>query len=321
MRVSVLIPCFDVARYLGEALASALAQVPAPFEIIVVDDGSTDGSAEVAERFGVRVERLRGHSGAPAARNHGVRCASGDIIFFLDADIVAPASAIERAAALLDEHPEYDAAFGSYDDDPGVRTTLSRFRNLLHHYTHQTGNREATTFWTGCGLVRRAAFESVGGFDDTWRGVEDIELGHRLRLSGHRILLDPTLQVKHLKRWTLSSMVWTDLRYRAFLWSRLLLSEKALPDDLNVRTTQRVSVVLSLLVIGLLPLLLLDARWLVAIATSAAAMVAINRGFYALLSRRGGLAFALACIPLHIVYFVCAGLGFAIALLERRVLR
>jgi hypothetical protein len=127
--------------------------------------------------------------------------------------------------------------------------------------------------------------------------------------------------VKHLKRWTLSSMVWTDLRYRAFLWSRLLLAQEALPDDLNVRTAQRVSVVLSLLVIGLLPLLFFDMRWLGAIAAAAAAIVAINRDFYALLSRRGGLAFALACIPLHIVYFVCAGLGFAMALLERRVLR
>jgi GT2 family glycosyltransferase len=314
-------PVHNNAREIALALANVQTARAHLNEIIVVDDRSTDGSAEVAESFGVRVERLPGHSGASAARNHGVRCASGDIILFLDADIVAPVSTIARAAVLLDEHPEYDAAFGSYDDDPGVRTTLSRFRNLLHHYTHQTGNREATTFWTGCGLVRKAAFESVGGFDDAWCGIEDIELGHRLRLSGHRILLDPTLQVKHLKRWTLSSMMWTDLRYRAFLWSRLLLSQEALPDDLNVRTAQRVSVVLSLLVIGFLPLLILDARWLGAIAAGAAAIVAINRDFYALLSRRGGLAFAVACIPLHIVYFVCAGLGFALALLERRILR
>jgi glycosyltransferase involved in cell wall biosynthesis len=314
-------PVHNNAREIARALAAAQAARAHLKEIIVVDDASTDGSAEVAEHFGVRVERLPEHSGAPAARNHGVRCASGDVIFFLDADIVAPESAIARAAVLLDEHPEYDAAFGSYDDDPDVPTTLSRFRNLLHHYTHQTGNREATTFWTGCGLVRKTAFESVGGFDDAWRGVEDIEFGHRLRVSGHRILLDPTLQVKHLKRWTFSSMVWTDLRYRAFLWSRLLLAQEALPDDLNVRTAQRVSVALSLLVIALLPLLLLDARWLWAIAAGAAAIVAINRDFHALLMRRGGLGFALACIPLHIVYFVCAGLGFALALLERRILR
>jgi hypothetical protein len=198
---------------------------------------------------------------------------------------------------------------------------VSRFRNLLHHYTHQTGNRDSETFWTGCGLVRKTAYEAVGGLDDTWRGVEDIEFGHRLRARGSRILLEPSLQVKHLKRWTLSSMVWTDLRYRALKWGRLILARGRLPDDLNIRPAQRVSVVLSMLVLGMLPLLLVDLRWLAGVVASAGAIVALNREFYVLLVRRGGVAFALACIPLHIVYFVCAGLGFALAFVEHRFLR
>jgi GT2 family glycosyltransferase len=314
-------PVHNNAREIARALAAVETGRSHVKEVIVVDDGSTDGSAEVAERFGARVERTRGHAGAPAARNQGALCATGEVLFFLDADVVAGPSTFARAAVLLDEHPEYDAAFGSYDDAPYVATTVSRFRNLLHHYTHQTGNREATTFWTGCGLVRKAAFDAVGGFDDAWRGLEDIEFGHRLRARGSRILLEPTLLVKHLKRWTLTSMAWTDLRYRAFLWSRLLLQQEALPDDLNVRTTQRVSVVISLLAVAMLPLALLDVRWLVAVAAASASVVAINRDFYALLTRRGGLAFALLCIPLHIVYFVCAGLGFALALIENRLFR
>lgn len=319
--VSVVIPVHNGATEIVRALAPLKAAGDRVHEIIVVDDGSTDKSAEAAAALGVRVERLPAHSGAAAARNLGVRCASGDVIFFLDADVVAPASTIARAAVLLDEHPEYDAAFGSYDDDPDVRTTLSRFRNLLHHYMHQTGNREASTFWTGCGVMRKAAFESVGGFDDRWSGIEDIELGHRLRASGRRIFLDPTLQVKHLKRWTLRSMVWTDLRYRAFKWSRLLLAQGKLPEDLNVSTGQRMSVALSVLAVAMLPLSILDARWLAATVGAAAAVVSLNREFYALLLRRGGPTFALACIPLHILYFNCAGLGFSLAALERRTLR
>ena len=314
-------PVHNNAREIARALAAVNAGRSYFREIIVVDDGSSDGSDEVAARLGARVERLPAHSGAPAARNHGARLASGDVLFFLDADVVAPLSTLERAATLLDEHPEYDAAFGSYDDDPDVPTTVSRFRNLLHHYTHQTGNREATTFWTGCGLVRKAAFDAAGGLDDKWRGLEDIELGYRLRARGSRILLDPTLQVKHLKRWTLASMVRTDLRYRAFLWSRLILAQEGLPNDLNVRTSQRVSVAVSMLAVAMLPLVVVDVRWTAAIAAMGASIVALNRDFYALLARCGGAAFALLCIPLHIVYFVCAGLGFALALVESRVLR
>jgi glycosyltransferase involved in cell wall biosynthesis len=320
-KLSVVMPVHNNAREIARALTAVNAARSHLSEVIVVDDGSTDGSGEVAARLGARVERLPAHSGAPAARNHGARLASGDVLFFLDADVVAPLSTLERAAALLDQHPEYDAAFGSYDDDPDVPTTVSRFRNLLHHYTHQTGNRESTTFWTGCGLVRKAAFDAVGGLDDKWRGLEDIELGHRLRARGSRILLEPALQVKHLKRWTLTSMVWTDLRYRAFLWSRLILTQEGLPNDLNVRTSQRVSVALSMLAVAMLPLVLLDGRWLAAIAAAAALIVAINREFYSLLRSRGGVLFALLSIPLHIVYFVCAGLGFAFALVESRIFR
>ena len=314
-------PVHNDAREIARALTALQKGRAYVQEVIVVDDGSTDGSADVATGLGFRVERLPGHCGAPAARNRGAQCASSDVLFFLDADVIAPPETLARAASLLDEHPEYDAAFGSYDDDPDVPTTVSRFRNLLHHYTHQTGNREATTFWTGCGLVRKSAFDSVGGFDDAWRGLEDIELGHRLRARGHRILLEPTLQVKHLKQWTLASMAWTDLRYRALKWSRLILTQGALPDDLNVRTGQRVSVILSMLVAAMLPLVLLDCRWLAAIAAAAASIVAVNRDFYSLLLRRGGVLFALLSIPLHIVYFVCAGLGFAFALVERRIVR
>jgi len=319
--LSVVIPVHNNAQEIPRALAAVEVGRARVEEVIVVDDGSSDGSAEVAEKFGVRVERLGGHRGAPVARNHGAACATGSVLFFLDADVVAPPSTFARAATLLDETPQYDAAFGSYDDAPDAAATVSRFRNLLHHYTHQIGSQEASTFWTGCGLVRKAVFDAVGGFDDAWRGVEDIEFGNRLRARGSRILLDPTLQVKHLKRWTLASMVWTDLRYRAFKWARLLLANGGLPNDLNLRTAQRVSVVLSMLAVAMLPLLLIDLRWLAAVLTSVGAVVALNRKFYALLGRRGGVAFALACVPLHIVYFVCAGLGFALAFLENRVLR
>src|SRR5688572_12326680 len=89
MRVSVIIPCYNTARYLTEALTSACRQTPSPWEVIVVDDGSTDDSAAIAEAFGapVRCER-RPHQGIGATRNHGLACVTGDIVAFLDADDV-----------------------------------------------------------------------------------------------------------------------------------------------------------------------------------------------------------------------------------------
>jgi GT2 family glycosyltransferase len=241
------------------------------------------------------------------------------VLLFVDADIVAGEEALRRATTWLDELPGYSAAFGSYDDAPAAKTVVARFRNLLHHYTHQTGEREAETFWTGFGVVRRGPFEAVGGFDPAWSGVEDIEFGYRLRAHGYKIRLDPSVQVKHLKRWTLRSMVRTDLRYRARLWTRLILARGALPDDLNVRREQRLSVLLALIATMSALGSLFDRRSLVVTVVALVALCWINRGFYALLRRSGGVAFAAACIPLHVVYFLSAGCGFALAWLEHHL--
>ena len=185
--------------------------------------------------------------GPAAARNHGAQHARGDALLFVDSDVVVAPGTLEQVAALLVRRPDVAAVFGSYDANPAAAGTVSRYKNLLHHFVHQNGAAEASTFWAGCGAIRRSAFEAVGGFDQVrFRrpSIEDIELGHRLRRAGHRILLDKTLQVNHLKRWTLASLLWTDVVGRAVPWSRLILESRQRVHDLNLRHDQRVSAAL-----------------------------------------------------------------------------
>jgi hypothetical protein len=125
---------------------------------------------------------------------------------------------------------------------------VSQFKNLFHHFVHQHSNEEASTFWSGCGAVRRQAFLEAGGFDAVRYDrpcIEDIELGYRLREAGHRIRLLKNIQVKHLKRWSLRDMVRTDVFDRGVPWTILLLEKKQLPNDLNLQLTQRLSGMLS----------------------------------------------------------------------------
>jgi GT2 family glycosyltransferase len=162
--------------------------------------------------------------------------------------------------------------FGSYDAQPRAKGTVSQFRNLLHHFVYQQGNREAATFWAGCGAVRRTVFEEIGGFDQKrfrYPSIEDIELGYRLRRAVFNILLDKSLQGTHLKP-TLLSFIKTDIVRRAVPWSWLILETKRLPNDLNLSLHQRAS--FALLASGC-ALLALSLFYIKAIAIAAAAFV------------------------------------------------
>lgn len=120
--------------------------------------------------------------------------------------------------------------------------------------TNRFGREQSSTFWAGCGAVRRSAFEGVGGFDASFTRpcIEDIELGVRLREAGHRIELNKAIQVKHLKKWTLWGMLRADVRDRAIPWTELILRQHHMPDDLNLRFSQRVCTILAFALLGML---------------------------------------------------------------------
>jgi GT2 family glycosyltransferase len=310
--VSVIVPAYNSAAELGECLRAIGAATEAPDEVIVVDDASTDDTAAVAAAAGARVIRAEANGGPAAARNRGAAAARGNVLLFIDSDVAIAPDVVARVRRTLAADAEIAAMFGSYDAQPRAGGVVSRWRNLLHHYVHQHGAREAFTFWAGCGAVRKAAFDAVGGFDPrpAWHFIEDIELGHRLRRAGFRIVLEKAMQATHLKRWTLAGMVRTDLLHRAAPWTRLLRRSGAMPADLNLSVGQRLSVALLALALLCVPLAW---RWpfLAAVASAAfAVLIVINRALYAFLYRQRGLAFALACIPLHAVYFLCSGAGF-----------
>ena len=317
MRLSVIVPLYNDPMQAAECLC-ALARSDGPdVELIAVDDGSTDTTPDVAAALGVCLVRLERNGGPALARNAGARHASGDVLLFVDQDVVVGPTAIQRIRSAFAGDPQLAALFGSYDASPRAPGLVSQFRNLLHHYVHQHGDPDACTFWAGCGAVRRDVFQKLGGFRRL-AGVEDIELGFRLRRMGGRILLDRELQVTHLKRWTLGSMIRTDIALRALPWTRLILASRSAPETLNLRAGQRWSVALVTLASAFLlgaavePLLLLPAGGLVLVTT------AVNADFYRFMHGVRGTRFALAGIPLHLVYFACCAAGAAWAMVEPR---
>jgi len=241
-------PVFNPGPDLEKCLNAIEASTYPIHECILVDDVSTDGMIAVAaKRHGIQVVTLQENSGPGIARNLGARKAEGDILLFIDSDVLLHPDAIEVAVNALENDPEVSAVFGSYDDQPGHSSFLSQYRNLLHHWVHQTGNDEASTFWAGCGAIWRKIFLDIGGFSADYGrpSIEDIELGARLRKSGHRIRLEKTMYGKHLKNWTLWNLIRTDIFHRGAPWIGLLLREGQVTRDLNLNLSSRVATILA----------------------------------------------------------------------------
>jgi glycosyltransferase involved in cell wall biosynthesis len=324
MRISVITPVYNDSAKLLECV-SALTGLGHPnLEIIVVDDGSTEEISSVIDPLSVRLLRLSRNSGPAAARNWGARHARGDILFFVDADVVLAPDAVGRVERAFLEQPGVAAVFGSYDAQPRAPGLVSQYRNLLHHFVHQNGDPEASTFWAGCGAIRRPVFEAVGGFNPERfpvPSIEDIELGYRLREGGHRIFLDKSLQGKHLKRWSLLSVLKTDIARRAIPWARLILESGQKQVDLNLEYTQRISFGLTALACGFLALSLVWPLLLLPGAAALAGVLLLNSSLYGFFWREKGPLFAAACVPLHLLYFLYSGFSYIYVWLERRVRR
>lgn len=315
--LSVIVPVHQGARVLPRSLAALRAsEMPeGSWELIVVDDASTDATALIAAEFADAVVRLPDHPRGPAyGRNRGVEVARGEIIVFVDADVCVHRDTLARFTAIFAREANVSAVFGAYDATPEAPQFVSQYRNLLHHYVHWQSAGEAETFWGGCGAIRRQVFREAGGYDE-WSysrpQIEDVELGHRVRAIGHRIVLRPEIQCTHLKRWTLRRVVTGDFRDRGVPWTRMLIQQglATKSNTLNLRTIEKINTLL----IGMALLLALVAvavrSWvpLGAAGAAFAAVVALNHAMYAFFARSRGLLFALAVVPLHTLYYINNG--------------
>lgn len=319
----MIVPAHQAASLLPDTLA-ALASSSLPrslWELLVVDDASRDDTAAVARRWADRVISLSGTPLGPGgARNAAAAVARGAWLVFIDADVRVHADTLQRIAEEVHRNPGLAALFGSYDDHPEAHGIISQYRNLLHRFVHLGGAGGAETFWAGCGAVRRDAFEAIGGFD-TVRfprpQIEDIELGYRLRDRGGRILLDPSIQGTHLKRWRLGAMLRTDLRDRGIPWMRLLLERRGRTSPtLNTRPIEQLRVAVAGLsaIVGVAAMPLQEPRLAITSLGMLALLVAINLPIYAWFARERGTLFATAVVPLHLVHYISNALAAAVGI-------
>ena len=310
--VTVIVPAWNAEHDIGACIQGILNGGFQLHEVIVVDDGSTDKTRQVALGCGVRVIENGGPHGPANSRNLGVSRAADGVIVFIDADVVIKDGARARILEHLRGDHSVNAVFGSYDDQPYALTPVSRYRNLLHHYVHQTSKADAETFWTGYGAVHKEVFDDVGGLDPKWEDIEDVEFGTRLCAAGYRIRLDPTLTAQHRKVWTLRSMIRTDVIGRAIPWTMLLQAGKLQTGDLNLSINHRVSAFALLIALAALLSAFIYPPLYLVFLIALSAFVVSHLEFFLLLKRLGGLMFMLQSVGFHILHNLAAICGYVL---------
>jgi GT2 family glycosyltransferase len=326
--LSVVLSVRDSASTLGEALA-AICSTDLPrdaYEVIVVDDASTDGSVAIAARYADTVVKLGGRQSGPAyARNRGVELARGEVLAFVDGDVVVRRDTLPRMLHMLDTRSDIDAVSASHADSSGAQNFVSQYWNLLLRFGEQRHSARCAQFAPGCGAVRRKAFLSAGMYDE-WRfttaSLENVELGERLLGAGHGVLLSSELKVTHLKRWDLGSVfreVWSRSRMlaRSLSYSR---TSAAAPSDVVFTLSRTLTPAVALLTI-----LMLAAAFVPAPHTGAkggAALLVLlltNLPVHRFYASARGLGFALLSAPLHTFVQLVAGVALVIGWILRDV--
>lgn len=225
--ISIVIPAYNATATLSYCLEGVFASDYDNFEVIVVDDCSSDSTGLTAEEYGASVLKVSRPSGAAFARNRGVDEASGDIILFIDSDIVIEPNTLSLVAGSFARERDAVAIVGILNEDMPIKNLSSQYFNLRKHYDYLLIKDDLATLYTSITAIRKDIFLDAGGFNENYRGAttEDAELGRRLARAGNRIVLNKDMRVTHLKRHSLTSLLKSDFT-RASHFMKFLLRER-----------------------------------------------------------------------------------------------
>jgi GT2 family glycosyltransferase len=252
--VSVIIPVRNGGDTLARCLDAAFASRFADFEVMVVDDSSGDGSAEIAGRFPCRLIRLQAQRGAAGARNAGAALARGELLFFTDADCLLREDTLARVRRTMAACGPETVVGGTYTPRPADDSFFSLFQSVFIHHSETRRGEDPDYLATHALAIRADAFRRHGGFAEPFLPIlEDVEFSHRLRRAGFRLVMDPDIQVRHVFGFNLHRSL-RNAVVKAAYWTLYSLRNRDLLADSGTAShelkTNVACFVLGLLAIG-----------------------------------------------------------------------
>jgi glycosyltransferase involved in cell wall biosynthesis len=319
--ISVIVPNHNGEKTIGLCLDAAFASQYDNFEVVVVDDCSTDNSTAIIEKYPGRFFRLAQHGGASKARNTGAQNSTGELLFFIDSDCILQPDTLAKAAGAYQEEGPGVIIGGTYTLLPYDRNFFSIFQSVYIHYSETKNPGSPDYVATHAMLIEKELFRKGGGFNEAFMPIlEDVEFCHRLKKMGARLRMAPEMQVQHIFNFSLARSMRNGIRKSKY-WSIYSIKNRDLLADSGTASREFKFNVLScflniLLVflavllrnwVLLLPLLLLS-------GTNLYLNAHLVRSFY----RAAGPFFAIPAVLYYtLVYPFAVGIGVCSALFSQ----
>lgn len=283
-------------------LDSIFKQAVDDMEVIIVDDCSTDNTVEIAGRYPTRIIQMEKNGGPAKARNRGVEAAKGDIIFFLDSDVIVLDGTIKEVEDYFKNNPSAQCVIGICSTEPLNNGFVPKYMAMFE-YIHLLGtpDNKVSVFAPRCGAIKKDFFLKVGGYDESYKGadIEDFELARRINKT-ESIFLNPKMLVKH--QFANFSRALKIYFRRTVMWVHLFFKEKKLDNAGPTSPSNGVAAIcafFSFLLLFSLPFIC-TAKYIFLFLI--AVYLISNLKWWNFMRKEAGLMFALRAIPLN--YFL-----------------
>ena len=311
--ISVIIPNHNGEKTIGRCLEAAFASKYPSFEVIVVDDCSSDKSTTIIEKYPCKLVRLSQHGGASKARNTGAQKSTAKILFFIDGDCLLQSDTLAKAAAAYQKEGPGVIIGGTYALLPYDQKFFSIFQSVYIHYSETKNTQNPDYVATHAMLIEKDLFQKNRGFRLGFMPIlEDVEFSHRLKKKGTRLLMVPEIQVQHIFNFTLTKSIRNGIRKSKY-WSIYSIKNRDLLSDSGTASQEFKFNVLACFInilLVLISVLLKSWAFGLPVLLLFGSNVYLNRHLFRAFSRARGPFFAIPALLYYtLVYPFTVGIG------------
>ena len=310
LKFSIIIPVHNAQGTLKSCLGSISSSENRDFEVVVVDDKSTDKSVEIAKDYPCRIITLNQNKGTAFSRNTGRDNAKGEILVFIDADVVIKKDTLNIIDASFKKNEDIVAVTGLLSKECPYNDFFTRYKNLYMHYIFRQCPRFVDFLFGSIIAINKDDFLS---FNESFRATDDTELGQRYKELNKKILLNQELEVIHLKKYNFKEIIENDF-FVPFWWTKSFILHKGYRDIFKKRrfSHARANQLLSILVVYLIVLSLLivcqQQIWSIRFGLLIIFLI-LNYGFFRFLYKEKGLLFLIGSVVFTFLDSLIMGLG------------